>query len=86
VLIGAVAGAMILLICNATIIGEPVLKMLEKFTEADALGELGARNWMWIGMLGLLGGFAERLVPNLLASAAAKASPQARPDERMKGV
>ena len=77
VLIGALSGAMILLICNATIIGEPVLKLLEKFSETDALGTLGARNWVWIGMLGLLGGFAERLVPNLLGSAAAKASPQA---------
>ena len=37
VLIGAAAGAMILLICNATIIGEPVVKVLEKFTEADTL-------------------------------------------------
>lgn len=77
VLIGAVSGAMILLICNATIIGKPVLKLLEKFTEADALGTLGARNWVWIGMLGLLGGFAERLVPNLLGSAASRASPHA---------
>ncbi|MBN9560203.1 MAG: hypothetical protein J0H14_05670 [Alphaproteobacteria bacterium] len=76
VLIGAVSGAMILLICNATIIGEPVLKLLEKFTEADALGTLGTRNWAWIGMLGLLGGFAERLVPNLLGSAAGRATPR----------
>ncbi len=78
VLIGALSGAMILLICNATIIGEPVVKVLEKFTDADALSTLGARSWVWIGMLGLLGGFAERLVPNLLGSAASKASPQAQ--------
>jgi hypothetical protein len=86
VLIGAVAGAMILLICNATIIGEPVVKVLEKFTEADTLATLGARNWVWIAMLGVLGGFAERLVPNLLGSAASKASPQAAPDGRATGA
>src|SRR6185437_15661756 len=86
VLLGAVAGAMILLICNATIIGEPVVKVLEKFTETDTLATLGPRNWVWIGMLGVLGGFAERLVPNLLGSAASKASPQAAPDGSAKGA
>jgi len=86
VLIGAVAGAMILLICNATIIGEPVVKVLEKFTETDTLATLGPRNWVWIGMLGVLGGFAERLVPNLLGSAASKASPQAARDGGANGA
>ena len=86
VLIGAVAGAMILLICNATIIGEPVVKVLEKFTDTDTLATIGPRNWVWIAMLGVLGGFAERLVPNLLGSAASKASPQARSDGRLTGA
>jgi hypothetical protein len=80
VLIGALAGAAILLICNATIIGEPVLKLLEKFTDADALVALDGRNWAWIGMLGLLGGFAERLVPDLLGTAAGRANGPPRPE------
>ena len=87
VLVGAeTAGAVILLICTGSVIGEPVVKVLENFSgELKTLGSLDAGTWVWIGLLGLLGGFAERLVPNLLGSASAKASPQAAPDARPAG-
>lgn len=80
VLIGATAGSLILLICTGSVIGEPVVKVLEKFSgELSTLGALSGTTWMWIGLLGLLGGFAERLVPDLLGTAVSKATPQPAP-------
>jgi hypothetical protein len=62
VLIGFVAGAVILLIINGTVFGEGVKKVFEP----DSLSALTADSWKCIVLVGFLGGFAERLVPSLL--------------------
>jgi hypothetical protein len=62
VLIGFVAGAIILFIINGTIFGEGIVKVFKTIS----MTELSAESWKCILLAGFLGGFAERLVPSLL--------------------
>lgn len=63
--IGLVSGALLLLL-GLTILKQPI----------DALFS-GAASWQQAVILGVLGGFAERLVPNLLKQASGKIEPPA---------
>jgi hypothetical protein len=62
VLTGFVAGSVILLIVNGTVLGEGIRKLFEtqSMTEPSPVG------WKCVVLVGFLGGFAERLVPSLL--------------------
>ena len=60
VLTGFLAGAMILLIVKATVLGSPIAKLFE--------GKEALSDWKCIILIGFIGGFAERLVPVLLGS------------------
>ena len=62
VLIGFVAGAIILFTINGAAFG----KGIAAFFSTEKLTPLTDQNWICIALIGFLGGFAEQLVPNLL--------------------
>ena len=64
VLIGFVAGVLILLIINCTMLGKAILGL---FFPSD-MTKLPLNAWTYIALAGFIGGFAERLVPSLLQS------------------
>jgi hypothetical protein len=64
VLLGFVAGVIILLIINCTMLGKGFLGLFNP----PSMTRLASNAWTFIALAGFLGGFAERLVPSLLRS------------------
>jgi len=62
VLIGFVAGAIILFTINGAAFGKGIAALFS----TEKLTPLTDQNWICIALIGFLGGFAEQLVPNLL--------------------
>jgi hypothetical protein len=67
VVIGFIAGALLLLIFTATALGDGFAAFLQMQDQGmSGLRTLARETWLPIAVLGFVGGFAERLVPNLL--------------------
>jgi hypothetical protein len=74
VLIGFGSGVILLLICTHTSIGDPIVKVLD--TSRGAITDRSVAGWGYAAFLGVAGGFAERLVPNLLGQLQNQSPPQ----------
>jgi hypothetical protein len=77
VLIGTFAGALLLLLITVTPLSAVAATLLGSKLEMDPLKLTSVTGWLPFAVVGFIGGFAERLVPNLLQQSSDKIDPAA---------
>ncbi len=75
VFIGLLSGGMLLLLLSSTMFGVAAEKVFSNATTFKQLSDLSINTWTYVAVIGLLGGFAERLLPNLLQDASDRIAP-----------
>ena len=84
VLVGSLSGAIGALLLKGTVLGITVASLFANPMAMDLSLAKEGTAWIYVALVGLLGGFAERLVPNMLQAANSQFDPARKTGEESR--